>query len=74
MIKPNKFYYSCIVRVGTNLLHSKYYPNLSAVAQDLGLTYSQVTDIYLKIDRINDFNHNFKYQPRVEVKKINKKY
>ena len=70
MIKPNKFYYSCVVRVGTNLLHSKYYPNLSAVAQDLGITYAQATDIYLKLGRINLFNNNFKYQQRVDIKKI----
>ena len=65
--KATKNFYSCTVRIGTQLLHSKNYPNLSHIAKDLGLTYTQVTNIYLKLDRTNN---NFKYKPNINIKKI----
>jgi len=64
----SKLCYTCAVRIGTTLLHSGKYPTLSSIAQDLGLTYAQVADI--SIGRSKKFTSNFKYQPRIEIKKL----
>ena len=64
----SKLCYACAVRIGTTLLHSGNYPTLSSIAKDLGLTYAQVADI--SIGRSKKFDSNFKYQPRIEIKKL----
>ena len=61
--------YTCVVLIGTpTILHSGNYATLSSIAQDLGLTYAQVADI--SIGRSKKFTSNFKYQPRIEIKKL----
>ena len=64
----SKLCYTCAVRIGTTLLHSRNYPTLSEIAKDLGLTYSQVADI--SIGRSKKFESKFKYQPQIVIKQI----
>mgnify|MGYP001168345597 FL=1 len=63
-----KLCYSVLVRIEDHLLHSKDYVSLSDIASDLNLSYQQVAD--LSVGRSKKFESKFKYQPKIEIKKL----
>jgi hypothetical protein len=67
-INQKKLCWGVVVRIGEDTIHNQEYISLSDVAQDLNLTYQQVADI--SVGRSKKFNSNFKYQPKIEIKKI----
>ena len=67
-----KLCYSVLIKIGEQVLHENDYPTLSSVAQDLNLTYAQVA--YLSIGRSNKFESDFKYQPKIEIRKLSMVY
>tara|TARA_R110001583_G_scaffold144999_1_gene296986 strand:- start:904 stop:1125 length:222 start_codon:yes stop_codon:yes gene_type:complete len=62
-----KLCWKVVVSIEDTILHKGEYISLSDVAEDLNLSYHQVADISTGRKR---FNTNFKYQPKVEIKKI----
>ena len=67
-----KLCYSVLIKIGEQVLHENDYPTLSSVAQDLNLTYAQVAD--LSIGRSKKFESDFKYQPKIEIRKLSMVY
>ena len=67
-----KLCYSVLIKIGEQVLHKNNYPTLSSVAQDLNLTYAQVAD--LSIGRSKKFESDFKYQPKIEIRKLSMVY
>jgi hypothetical protein len=64
-----KLCWAVVVRIGEHLvLHRKEYISLGDIADDLNLTYYQVAN--LSIGRSKQFDGSFKFQPKVEIKKI----
>mgnify|MGYP003112480985 CR=1 FL=1 len=66
-----KLCYGVIVSVGDTILHKGDYISLRDIATELNLTYHQVADISAGRKK---YNTNFKYQPKVEIKKISDLY
>ena len=64
----SKLCYSVLIKLGDQILHKNRYPTLSEVANDLCLTYQQVADI--SAGRSKKFESKFKYQPKIEIKKL----
>ena len=62
-----KLCWKVVVSIEDTILHKGEYISLSDVAEDLNLSYHQVADISTGRKR---FDTNFKYQPKVEIKKI----
>ena len=67
-INQTKLCWGVIVRIGEEAIHNQQYISLRDVAKDLNLSYQQVAD--LSVGRSKKFNSNFKYQPKIEIKKI----
>jgi hypothetical protein len=63
-----KLIWDVIVRIGEDTIHDKQYISIKDIADDLNLTYQQVSD--LSIGRSKRFDSNFKYQPKIQIKKI----
>ena len=63
-----KLCYSVSVSIDGNILHNREYISLGDIANDLNLTYDQVAA--LSIGRSKKFESNFKYQPKINIKKI----
>jgi hypothetical protein len=63
-----KLCWEVVVRIGESILHRQEYISLSEIAEELNLTYYQVAN--LSIGRSKQFEGSFKYQPKVEIKKI----
>tara|TARA_R100000306_G_scaffold47878_1_gene45471 strand:+ start:585 stop:857 length:273 start_codon:yes stop_codon:yes gene_type:complete len=63
-----KLCYSVLVKIGEHILHDNEYITLYDVARDLNLTYAQVAD--LSIGRSKKFESKFKYQPKIEIRKL----
>lgn len=62
-----KLCYSCKVFIGDLVIHQDDYISLKDIAEELDLTYYQVANI--SAGRYKE-KTNFKYHPRVEIKKI----
>jgi hypothetical protein len=63
-----KLIWDVVVRIGEDTIHDKQYISIKDIADDLNLTYQQVSD--LSIGRSKRFDSNFKYQPKIQIKKI----
>jgi hypothetical protein len=63
-----KLIWDVVVRIGEDTIHDKQYISIKDIAEDLNLTYQQVSD--LSIGRSKRFDSNFKYQPKIQIKKI----
>lgn len=63
-----KLCYTVSVSVDGNILHNQDYISLGEIANDLNLTYHQVAA--LSIGRSKQFDSSFKYQPKIQIKKI----
>lgn len=63
-----KLCWEVVVRIGESILHRQEYISLGEIAEELNLTYYQVAN--LSIGRSKQFDSSFKYQPKVEIKKI----
>ena len=62
-----KLCWNVIVSLQDTILHKGEYISLKEIADDLNLSYHQVADISTGRKK---FDTNFKYQPKVVIKKI----
>ena len=65
--------YSCkVIDFNGNCIHSKEYKTLPEIAEDLNLSKDIIYNISSRKGNYNTFYKNFKYQPKIEISRINK--
>ncbi len=63
--------FNCQITLNNLSIHDKNYITLKDIADELGLTYNVVADISSGRKKNHSYL-NFKYQPKIEITRINK--
>ncbi len=59
----------CVVTIDDTTLHDKLYWCFKEIAEELSLSYQQVSDI--SVNRKNKFKNNkFRYAPQIKIEKV----
>ena len=63
--------FNCKISLNGNLIHDKDYITLKDISEDVGLSYNIIADISSNRKKNHAYN-NFKYQPQIDIKRLNK--
>jgi len=64
--------FNCKINLNGDLIHDKDYPTLKDISSDIGLSYNIIADISSQRKKNHAYN-NFKYQPKIDIQRINNK-
>ena len=63
--------FNCKIHLNGDLIHDVDYVTLKDISNDIGLSYNIIADISSQRKK-NHAYKNFKYQPQVDIQRINK--